>query len=287
MNEIKIRSSMAHKCKKCLLDYLINGQENTNESNAALMGTFIHEGFVSWYSKYKKERIIYKEKPIENEVFTGHIDGYLQKEKAIFELKTVSPFKYNKINEPVESHIIQTHLYMQMMNVKKTRIVYLNRDTGEFKEFEIKFNRLIYLAVEAKAKEAIELYKQGKKPDEIELNEFETCDQYCKFANKPLEQLPEGEKTSNEIEGITELYQTRMQLDNEIKDLTKTKKEIEENIKTLMLKSQAKKVIDLGINFIESERKTFDSKTFNKKYPELYQNFIKVSKSQYLKFKGA
>jgi len=285
---LKIRASMAHKCRKCLLDYLINDQDNVNESNAALMGTFIHEGFVKWYSSYKKERIIYREKEIENEFFTGHIDGFLQKEKAIFELKTISPFKFNKIAEPLEAHIIQTHVYMKLIEVKKTRIVYLNRDTGEFKEFEIKFNPLIYLGVEAKAKEAIELFKQGKKPEEIELDEFEYCDSYCKFKTPEFEKLPEGEKTSSEVEGIFELYQKRMKLDDEIKSLSEEKKEIEEKIKELMLKSQAKKIVDLGISFVESNRSSFDTKRFKAKYPELYEEFKKTTKSQYLKFnKGA
>ena len=287
--EIKIRASMAHKCRKCLLDYLINGQEEVNESNAALMGTFIHEGFVKWYSNYKKERIIYREKEVENELFTGHIDGYLQKEKAIFELKTISPWKWGKITEPLEAHIIQTHIYMELMRVKKARIVYLNRDTGEFKEFEIPFNRLVYIGVMQKAKDVIELFKQGKKPEDIELDEFEYCDSYCKFKTKTFEKLPEGEKTSSEIDGIVELYGKRMKLDNEIKILSEEKKEIEEKIKTLMFENEAKKIVDLGISLVEVKIKDFDKKAFKSKYPELYEKFeTKLIQSQYLKFtKGA
>jgi len=286
--EPKIRASMAHKCRKCLLDYLINGQEEVNESNAALMGTFIHEGFVKWYSNYKKERIIYREKEVENEIFTGHIDGFLQKEKAIFELKTISPWKWGKITEPLESHIIQTHIYMELMGVKKTRIVYLNRDTGEFKEFEIPFNRLVYIGVMQKAKDVIELFKQGKKPEDVKLDEFEYCDSYCKFKTKTFEKLPEGEKTSSEIEGIAELYQKRMKLDSEIKILSEEKKDIEEKIKTLMFENEAKKITDLGISLVESNRSSFDTKRFKAKYPELYEEFKKTTKSQYLKFsKGA
>ncbi len=284
----KIRASMAHKCKKCLLDYLINGQEQSNESNAALMGTFIHEGFVKWYSSYKKERIIYREKELESEYFTGHIDGFLQKQKAVFELKTISPWKYYKIKEPLTSHLVQTHIYMHLMDVKKARIVYLNRDTGEFKEFEVNYNPLIYKAVELKAKETIKAYGEGKKPEDIELDEYESCDEYCKFKTPVFEKLPEGEKTSEEVEGIIELYKKRMSLDEKIKTLTNEKKKVEEEIKKLMLKNEAKKIVDLGISWIESERKTFDSKSFKAKYPELYEDFIKVSKSQYLKFtKGA
>ena len=263
--EPKIRASIAHKCRKCLLDYLINGEEKVNESNAALMGTFIHEGFVKWYSNYKKERIIYHEKEVENEFFTGHIDGFLQKEKAIFELKTISPYKFSKITEPLEAHIIQTHIYMELMGVKKTRIVYLNRDSGEFKEFEIPFNSLVYIGVMQKAKEVINLFKEGKKPEDIEVDEFEYCDSYCKFKTKTFEKLPEGEKTSSEIDGIVELYQKRMKLDSEIKQLSEEKKEVEDKIKTLMLENKAKKITDLGISLVESNRSSFDTKRFKAK----------------------
>ena len=282
----KIRASTAHKCTKCLVDYLLNGQDES-QSGSALMGTLIHNGFIPYYEKIIGRRIVYREKSLENEYFTGHIDGYIKADKKLFELKTVNGWKFQKIKEPFDEHITQVHIYMHMLGITKAHIVYLNRDNGEHKAFDVDFNPIIYKAVALKAKEAIELAKQGKEPEAIELDEFETCDPYCKFKTKSLYKNPEGEKELNELshkDELLQLFEKRQSLASQINELELKKKEAEERIKQIMSEENAKKIVDLGISFIQSNRTYFDSKTFKAKYPELYSNFIKTSVSQSLRF---
>ena len=284
MKHEKLRASLMHKCKKCLVDYLLNGQEES-QSGAALMGTLIHNGFIPYYEKIIGRRIVYREKALENEYFTGHIDGYIKAEQKLFELKTVNGWKFNSIKEPLDNHITQMHIYMKMLNTTKTHIVYLNRDTGEHKAFDIDFYPIIYIAVEQKAIEAIKLAKEGASPEDIVLSEFETCDNYCKFGtNAPILPKPEDEKESSEIEGLKDLFEERMKLYSEEKEVSERRKELEAKIKELMSKHNAKKIIDLGITFVQSTRNTFDSKTFKVKHPDLYNEFLKQSISQSLRF---
>ena len=278
---------MAHKCTKCLVDYLLNGQDES-QSGSALMGTLIHNGFIPYYEKIIGRRIVYREKPLENDYFTGHIDGFIKAEQKLFELKTVNSWKFAKIKEPFDEHITQVHVYMAMTgSITKAHIVYLNRDTGEHKAYDIDFNPIIYKAIELKAKEAIELARQGKEPEGVEIDEFETCDPYCKFKTKSLYKKPEGEKELKELlhkDELLQLYQKRQSIAAQIAELETNKKEAEECIKQIMSKENVRKILDLGISFVQSSRTYFDSKTFKAKHPELYNNFIKTSVSQSLRF---
>jgi len=286
MKNKKVRASMAHKCKKCLIDYLLNGQDES-KNKSALMGALIHNGFIPYYEKIIGRRIVYREKALENNFFTGHIDGFIKAEQKLFELKTVNSFKFQKIEKPLESHITQVNIYMAMMEIKKAHIVYLNRDSGEHKAFDIDFAPIIYKAVEAEAKEAIDLAKQGIDPNKIELDEFEYCDEYCKFKTKTLYKKPEDEKKSFELQNkdeLIELFQKRQSLAIQIADLEVEKKETETRIKQIMSKENAKKIVDLGISFVQSNRTHFDSKTFKAKYPDLYNNFTKTTVLQSLRF---
>lgn len=279
----KVRASIAHKCTKCLVDYLENGTDES-QSSAALMGTLIHNGFIPYYEAIIGKRIVYRERALENDYFTGHIDGYIKKDKKLFELKTVNSFSFQKIKEPYESHITQVNIYMKMLDTKEAHIVYLNRDSGEHKAFDVEFSPLIYNSVVDKVKEAISLAKKAADPKTIELDEFESCDAYCKFKTKTFEKLPEGEKLSTQIEGLSSLYTLRVNLDEQIKGLSSEKKEVEEKIKTLMLENEARKIPDLKISFVEINRKSFDTKSFKADNPEVYEAYLKTTKSQYLKF---
>jgi predicted phage-related endonuclease len=286
----KIRASMAHKCTKCLVDYLLNG-ETPSGSGAALMGTIIHNGFIPYYEKIIGRRIVRREMEVENKLFKGHVDGIIKAEKKLFELKTVNGFKFQKIKEPLDEHLTQVNVYMHLTGLKKAHIVYLDRDSGEHKAFDIEYSPLIYLSTAKKAAEAIELAKSGKNPEEIELDEFETCDAYCKFHTKTLYKKPEDEKELDELEHkdeLLELYQERQKIALELSELTNRKKEIEERIKAIMSEENAKKIVDLGITFVESVRKSIDSKSLKAAHPDIYAKFLKESVTQSLRFsKGA
>ncbi len=80
----------------------------------------------------------------------------------------------------------------------------------------------------------MKLIKKAWVPDDLELDEFEFCDEYCKFQTQTLYAKPEDEKESSEIEEKEKLlraYEKRVALSREIAELNKQKKEAEEQIK--------------------------------------------------------
>lgn len=289
---MKIRASYAGKCRKCLADLLLNPQQEENESSAKLMGTFIHEGFVAWYSKKIGMRIQDREKELENEFFTGHIDGYIPKEKAVFELKTVNGYKFGTINGVLEEHKAQINVYMHLLGVKKAHYVYLNRDSGEYKTFYYDYEPSIYRAVEEKARDVIQAVKNGATVETIELDEFEVCDQYCKFGRELIYEKPEGEKTSEELpiedrEMLLALIQDYQEAKAQEDEAVMIKKQASEQVKAIMSKYNAKKFTDLKLTFVETVKESFDSKAFKADDPDTYYKYVKSSKTQYVLFPKA
>lgn len=289
---LKIRGSASGKCSKCLAKMMTEPKVEENESNAMLMGTFIHDGFVAWYSKKIGMRIQDREKEIENDTFTGHIDGYIPKERAIFELKTVNGYKFGAIDDVLQEHLAQINVYMHIMGVDMAHYVYLNRDTGEYKQFYLQYNALIYKATEEKAKRVIEAVRNGATPDDIDVDEFELCDQYCEFDRAPIYPKPDGEMTSEalsseereELLKLTQEYQEAKAQEDEAKML---KAQANERVKEIMATHKAKKLTDLKLTFVETNRETFDSKAFKADDPNTYSKYTKSSVSQYILFPKA
>lgn len=283
-----------HKCRKCLLNYL-QTEEEKSDSTFAMIGTIIHEGFIPYFEKGEKMRVIHREKRLEDELFTGHIDGYVQKTKQLFELKTVSTWIYGDLIEPKIEHIQQSCLYSILGGYESVKFCYLNRDTGEYKTFDMDLTtnemNAIKLSLISKAKEVYKLYEDGKTTDDIDLDPFETCDNYCEFLERPADKAPsidggikdiEDMENKSELKGYLYEYQKANELEKEAK---KTKFQYANIIKETMEKSDLREITDFAI-YYRNERKSFDSKAFQKEEPELYEKYIKSSPSVYFRVKG-
>ena len=78
----------------------------------------------------------------------GHIDGILthQGEKFLVEFKTIADKIYrngktSKDYLPNEHHIIQVSFYMRMANIKKAKLIYLLKSSGEIVEFDVEYTK--------------------------------------------------------------------------------------------------------------------------------------------------
>lgn len=284
---------MAHKCRRCITDYLANGKDDTGHNGASLMGTLIHEGFIPYYEKIIGMRIVDREKEIENDFFTGHIDGYIKKTKTVFELKTVSTFIFAKLEEPKIEHVQQVHVYMSIMGVKSAHIVYVDRDMGNHKAFTIQYNPLIYRALEQKARECIEDARAGRYGYDVHLDAFETCDAYCDFQTpKPIEVLPDGEVlieslSEDERREVIELVQEYQELNAQEKDAKANKSHISERVKEILLAHNAKKISDLKLSIVQQQRAAIDADALKKDHPDIFEKYQKVNVSQFVKFPTA
>lgn len=73
----------------------------------------------------------------------GHCDSImvLNGKKYILEIKTMSADTWNMIRYAQQTHINQLHYYMYGTGIHAGYLVYINKDTGSVKEFDIPYNR--------------------------------------------------------------------------------------------------------------------------------------------------
>ncbi len=106
-------------------------------SNEAIFGEIVHKGLENILkncdSKYieKKFRVNGK-----NIVLKGKIDALCN--NVIYEFKTTRRI----LNKPIKSHEKQILIYMELLNIEKGYIIYINTITGKFMCFEIKKQKL-------------------------------------------------------------------------------------------------------------------------------------------------
>lgn len=77
----------------------------------------------------------------------GHCDGVFASEDWVLEIKTAGSSTYNSLMRPKGDHIRQTHCYMAALDIPRTQIVYVNRDSGQMKSFNIYFDENIWAGI--------------------------------------------------------------------------------------------------------------------------------------------
>lgn len=291
---MKLRASSMHKCRKCLLSYL-REEDEKSYSTQAMMGNIIHNGFIPYYEKEKGIRVVYREKEFENELYTGHIDGYIKSAKQLFELKTVSTWIFRKIQEPKIEHIQQALIYSDLGGFKSVRFIYLDRDTGEYKEFDVDLTtnemKMMLRSLRSKAREVYTYFNDGKKVEDIPYDEFETCDAYCKHQVRPAEFAPTVDDDIEDIDNLEEKdelkalvlqYEEQKMVETEAK---RQKEEVGKRIKAIMEKKKLREIIGCAI-FYQTERKEFDKKALQKEHPEIYEKYTVSKPSVYFRVKA-
>lgn len=291
----RLRASMMHKCRECSVEYVTAEEVKSSDSTQAMMGKIIHDGFIPYFEKKEKVRVVNREKEFTCEWFTGHIDGYVKVLKQLFELKTVSTWEFNKITEPKIHHLQQALCYRYMEGFTSVKFVYLNRDTGEYKCFDVDLttteNTAIMNSLINKAKWVYAHVDSGFGVDDVEFDPFETCDGYCEYGAKPSDTAPEKDSDAKEIDEIEngDALKQFVRDYNEAKeaeDEAKARKELAGNlIKTTLEKSGTKEVLGYAV-YYKNKKKKFDMDSFKFKYPKVYAEFEDEAPSTYFRVKG-
>lgn len=144
-------SSLSVCPAKAVYDY--NGEEPVIEDDKLpilTIGSRLHvmlQDYIPLKDIEKEFKRKYREK-----IIVGHIDGiYVDKEENemyLVEFKTISDKKYyggksTKDYLPSENHVLQLHFYMRMSGIKKGKIVYLLKSSGEIVEFDFDYEEEI------------------------------------------------------------------------------------------------------------------------------------------------
>lgn len=84
----------------------------------------------------------------------GHSDGIIQleedEEEQVLELKTMEPDKWVKLEEPPFWNVHQIQIYMHLLGKKRGRLVYINKNLNQTKEFVIQYDAGPWHDVESK-----------------------------------------------------------------------------------------------------------------------------------------
>lgn len=108
----------------------------------------------------------------------GHCDGVFASEDWVLEIKTAGSSTFNSLLRPKSDHVRQTHCYMAALDIPRTQIVYVNRDSGQMKSFKVYFDENIWQEICGVIADVEANVKSGT-PPEREVSRY-VC-RTCKF----------------------------------------------------------------------------------------------------------
>lgn len=138
--------SDAGKCQRAI--YLSIKGYPRKEKDARVLrifdrGDVTHRGLMNALFGIPEIRVIASEVDIPpKELIRGRADAIVSIDNKVYvvEMKSSSEFKFQKLDEPEETHQEQLQLYMHYFKVPQGILVYENKNTQELKEFELKYN---------------------------------------------------------------------------------------------------------------------------------------------------
>tara|TARA_Y100000310_G_scaffold315809_2_gene366811 strand:- start:3299 stop:3988 length:690 start_codon:yes stop_codon:yes gene_type:complete len=110
----------------------------------------------------------------------GHCDGVFWNHDWLLEIKTIGESGYGTLVKPAIAHIWQIHCYMFALDIPRTQLLYLNRNSGATRLFKIKFSNEIWEEV-TKVLGYVEDHVERKEPPPKEVNY--NC-KTCKFQHE-------------------------------------------------------------------------------------------------------
>jgi len=108
----------------------------------------------------------------------GHADGVLREEDWVIELKSIGDASYKVLVRPVKDHIYQVHCYMVALDIPRTQLLYINRNTGDMRLFRVEFDEAIWDEIVEIIRVNEEAIKNNVPPEGV--NKAYTC-RGCKF----------------------------------------------------------------------------------------------------------
>ncbi len=128
----------------------------------------------------KSEHLIYEEIYLRDETLKvhGHPDGIIAfgSDRSLLEIKTTNEHSYTSLSfsGPNRNYLRQCNIYMYLLKLDKTYLVYENRNDGDIREFVLKFDERFIDEVKEMS-DAIQIgLKTGELPPRTECDKI-TC----------------------------------------------------------------------------------------------------------------
>ncbi|MBP72880.1 MAG: hypothetical protein CMA70_04770 [Euryarchaeota archaeon] len=115
----------------------------------------------------------------------GSCDGVWSNKGWLLEIKTIGDSSFRTLVKPKKEHIRQAHCYMKALDIPRTQLLYVNRDTGQMRLFRTHFDEDVWGWIEDVI-EFVENHIKNKTAPPKEESYF-YC-RSCKFAHvcKPV-----------------------------------------------------------------------------------------------------
>jgi len=101
-----------------------------------------------------RRKIFYKERKLRKKDLNlvGSVDGFTKigRRRAVVEVKTINPDGFKSAKQPLPAHYYQVNLYMHMSKTSKAVVLYINKSSGELKEFIVEKDYKIWSDVNSK-----------------------------------------------------------------------------------------------------------------------------------------
>jgi CRISPR/Cas system-associated exonuclease Cas4 (RecB family) len=78
----------------------------------------------------------------------GRCDGVFYEKGWLLEIKTIGDSSYRTLIRPKKNHLLQAHCYMKALGVPRIQILYVNRDSGNMREFRVHFDDDVWKEIE-------------------------------------------------------------------------------------------------------------------------------------------
>jgi len=113
----------------------------------------------------------------------GHCDGVFRVQDWVLEIKTIGDTSFKRLTKTKIEHIWQVHCYMWMLDIPRCQVLYINRNTGEMRNFVVLFDYAIWEKIIERVNTVERAIELGEPPD-FSRNSFfcSTCKFYyhCK-----------------------------------------------------------------------------------------------------------
>lgn len=136
----------------------------------------------------------------------GHYDGEVHYggHVRILELKTKDAFAWPKVEEPMPEHVVQANVYMWGTGIHEAVIGYINKNSGDLKEFLVKFDPEIIERFKKNIERVHSSIEKGEAPNGPCSHHKEKTAKECPYRDAcflgtdNIQELQELEKAKNE-----------------------------------------------------------------------------------------
>ena len=175
-----IHPSQVHGCKRALLYSIIEAPGTGSRNNPPKLerifdnGHSVHARIQDYLVKMKvvpklsngKDAVEVWLRSEEMNV-EGHADGIVKLGgiEMVLEIKSMNLNQFSQLRKPKDEHILQVHLYMMALNIKRALFLYECKDNQELKEFQIVYDEKLGQYLKDRCKEINVCLRDHTLPD--------------------------------------------------------------------------------------------------------------------------